>query len=121
MMENFFNHKFNRHVFPWMFFLIIFGSPMSVLCMDRNTEEKIEILEPALIKSKGDNGVIIDGRRYEISESTIILDLLGKEILLCDLPIPCEALVEYRMITERDPVCVRIEVKRLLEDSKDSS
>jgi hypothetical protein len=111
----------NRYLIQWVFLLIIFGWSTPVLCVERNTEEISEIIEPALIKSKGDNGVTINSRRYGISKSTIILDLMGKEIPLCDLPIPCEALVEYRMIAGQDPVCLRIEVKRLLEDSKEST
>jgi hypothetical protein len=104
-----------------LFLLVILFSPASAFCMEGNPDEKSETMRPALIKDKGDDGVLIDGRQYRIAESTIILDLLGKKILLCDLPIPCEALVEYRMINGLNPVCLRIEVKRLLEDSKDSS
>lgn len=120
-MEKSRKNALNRHVFPWVFLLMIFGSPALALCVDRNIGTQSEIIESALIKSKGDNGVLIDSRRYGISESTIILDLLGKEIPLCDLPVPCEALVEFHMIAGQDPVCLRIEMTRLLEDSKDSS
>jgi hypothetical protein len=119
MIEKFPKTIPSRHVLPLVFLLIIFGSPALALCMDENTEEKTEMFKSALIKDKGDNGVSIDGRRYRVTESTIILDLLGKKIPLCDLPVPCEALVEYRMIAEQDPVCLRIEMRRLLEDSKD--
>ena len=119
-MEKFRENALNRLVAPWVFLFMIFGWPALAFCVDRNTEAQSEIFESALIKSKGDNGVTIDSRRYGISESTIILDLLDKKIPLCDLPIPCEALVEYRMIAGQDPFCLRIEVKRLLEDSKDS-
>jgi len=102
-----------------LFLLIAFGSPALAPCMDNNTEDKSETIEPALIKDKGDDGILIDNRRYRITESTIILDLLGKEIPLCDLPVPCEALVEYKKIKGLDPICLRIEMRRLLEDSKD--
>ncbi len=109
----------DRHLGPLLFLLIVFGSPALALCMDDNTEDKGETIESALIKNKGDYGILIDGRQYRINEATIILDLMGKEIPLCDLPVPCVALVEYKRIKELDPVCLRIEMRRLLEDSKD--
>ncbi len=104
---------------PLLFLMMAFGSPASALCMDNNAEDKSETIESALIKDKGDCGILVDGRQYRINEATIVLDLLGKEILLCDLPVPCIALVEYKRINELDPVCLRIEMRRLLEDSKD--
>ncbi len=103
-----------------MVLIIILGSALPALCLDRNTEATSEIIAPATINDKGDYGILINSRQYGISESTIILDLMGKAISLCDLPIPCEALVEYQMIAGQAPVCLRIEVRRLLEDSKDS-
>ena len=47
--------------------------------------------------------------------STTILDMSGKTISLCDLKVPSEAVVEYRLIEDQDSVCVKIENKRLLE------
>lgn len=103
------------------FLLVLFLWPAETFSMDNNTGNKDEIFESTLIKDKGDYGIHIDGRQYRITESTIILDLLGKRIPLCDLPVPCEALVEYRVVDGQNPIGLRIEVKRLLEDSKDTS
>ena len=119
MAEKFVKIILDGHLGPLLFLLIVFGSPAFVLCMDNNAEDVNETIESALIKDKGDYGILIDGRRYRINEATIILDLLGKEIPSCDLPVPCEALVEYKRIKGLDPVCLRIEMRRLLEDSKD--
>lgn len=118
-MEKFRKNFMNLHVEYWVFLLVIFGLPSLVQGVDINPDEKIETIKSALIKDKGDYGILIKGQRYKVSDSTLILDLLGKEIPLCDLPIPCEALVEYKKIKGLDPICLRIEVRRLLEDSKD--
>ncbi|MCP4579486.1 MAG: hypothetical protein GY846_24705 [Deltaproteobacteria bacterium] len=120
-MEIFQKPVMKGHAGLLMFLLIIFVWPTVALSMDNSTEKKDEIFESTLIKDKGDYGVRIDGRQYRVTESTIILDLLGKKIPLCDLPVPCEALVEYRVIEGQNSICLRIEVKRLLEDSKDTS
>ncbi len=119
MIEKFRKSILSHHMAPLVFLLIIFGWMASAFCMGSPTEEKSEMIKSALIKDKGDDGIIVDGRRYRVTESTIILDLLGKEIPLCDLPVPCEALVEYQRIDGLDPVCLRIEMRRLLEGSKD--
>jgi hypothetical protein len=121
MIEKFRKSVMSAHAVPLMFLLTIFGWPVVALCANSNAGTKDEIFESAIIKDKGDYGVLIDGRQYRVTESTIIFDLLGKKIPLCDLPIPCRAVVEYQLIEGQNPLCLRIEVKRLLEDSKDSS
>jgi hypothetical protein len=73
------------------------------------------ISETVIIESKGDGGITIAERRYVVLKSTVILDISGKTIPLCDLKVPSEALVEYRLRKDQDPVCVKIENKRLLE------
>ena len=77
--------------------------------------DQTTISERVTIESKGDGGIVIAERRYEVKESTTILDISGKTIPLCDLRVPSEAVVEYRLRKDQDPVCVKIENKRLLE------
>ncbi len=77
--------------------------------------DQTTISETVTIESKGDGGIIIAERRYVVMESTSILDISGKAISLCDLRVPSEAVVEYRLRKDQDPVCVKIENKRLLE------
>ena len=73
------------------------------------------ISETVIIESKDDGGIIIAERRYVVMKSTTILDISGNAISLCDLRVPSEASVEYRLRKDQDPVCVKIENKRLLE------
>ena len=77
--------------------------------------DQTTISETVIIESKGDSGIVIAERRYVVKESTTILDVSGKAISLCDLRVPSEAVVEYRLGKDQDPVCVKIENKRLLE------
>ena len=71
-----------------------------------------------IIESKGDGGIKIGGRKFVVSEATLIFDLLGKSIPICDLPVPSEAVVEYLSTGGQDPECLKIEVTRLLENSE---
>ena len=69
------------------------------------------------IESKGDGGIIINGRKFRVTETTRIFDLLGKPIPICDLPVPSEAVVEY-IEDNGDPECLKIEVTRFLQNSE---
>ena len=88
--------------------------PLAV-CLAGTPGAQTMVSETVTIESKGDGGIIIAERRYLVMESTTILDVSGKAISLCDLRVPSEALVEYRLREDQDPVCVKIENKRLLE------
>lgn len=77
--------------------------------------DQTTISETVTIESKSDGGIVIAERRYAVLKSTVILDISGKTIPLCDLRVPSEAAVEYRLRKDQDPVCVKIENKRLLE------
>ncbi len=118
-MKKYGKANLNRITGFLVFLLIILGATPWARCEGSSTEEKIEVLDSAIIKDKGDYGILIDGRKYRMTDSTVIFDLLGKEIPLCDLPVPCEARVEYQAPKGLPPVCLRIEMRRLLEDSKD--
>jgi hypothetical protein len=118
-MKNYGNAILNRLMgFLLLLLIILWGTPRA-LCEDGKSQAEIEVFDSAIIKDKGDYGILIDGRQYQINESTVIFDLMGKEIPLCDLPVPCEARVEYQAPKGLPPVCLRIEMRRLLEDSKD--
>ena len=112
--------KLGRHFFKkqsvWLYVLLTFFSLQAFsVCLAETPEDQTTLSETVTIESKGDGGIIIAERRYAVVESTTILDVSGKVISLCDLKVPSEAVVEYRLIEDQDPVCVKIENKRLLE------
>jgi hypothetical protein len=49
-----------------------------------------------------------------VAEDTAIFNMHGKQISLTDLAVPCEATVQYRLIMDKSPVVLRIQLKRLL-------
>jgi hypothetical protein len=112
--------RLGRHFFKTqsvlMYVLLAFFSLQGCSVIIAETRgDQTTISETVTIESKGDGGIIIAERRYVVMKSTTILDISGKAISLCDLRVPSEALVEYRLRKDQDPVCVRIENKRLLE------
>ena len=69
------------------------------------------------IEGKSNNAIVVGERHFIVAESTTILDLSEKKIQLSDLPVPCEARIEYQLRMDQDPLCLRIIVERLLEGS----
>ena len=99
-----------------LYVLLTFFSLQALsVCLAETPEDQTTVSETVTIESKGDGGIVIAERRYAVMESTTILDMSGKVISLCDLKVPSEALVEYRLREDQDPVCIKIENKRLLE------
>ena len=109
----------NRYVFPLAFLLILLGSLRLAFCLESQNDQGNQSFELSLIKDKGDYGVLIDGHHYRVTKSTLIFDLMGKEIPLCDLPVPCKALVKVQEAKGMEPEVLRIEVRRLLENTRD--
>ena len=112
--------KLGRHFFKkqlvLLYVLLTFVSLQALsVCLAETPKDQTILSEIVTIKSKGDGGIIIAGQWYAVKESTTILDVSGKKITLCDLRVPSEAVVEYRLRENKEPVCVKIENKRLLE------
>lgn len=95
--------------------LAFFSLQALFVCLAETLEDQTIVSEAVTIESKGDGGIVIAERRYVVMESTTILDVTGKAISLCDLRVPSEAVVEYRLREDQAPVCIKIENKRLLE------
>ena len=94
---------------------VFFSLPALSVCLAETKGDQTIVSETVTIESKGDGGIIIAERRYVVMKSTTILDMSGKAISLCDLKVPSEAVVEYRLRENQDSVCVKILNKRLLE------
>ena len=69
------------------------------------------------ISGKTADAVLIGERHFTVTEATVITDMKGKKIRLGDLAVPCEAVIEYRLIMDEDPLALKITVKKLLEGS----
>ena len=95
--------------------LALFSLQALAVCLAETLGDQTIVSATVTIQSKGDGGIIIAERRYVVMESTTILDVSRKTISLCDLRVPSEAVVEYQLRKDQDPVCVKIENKRLLE------
>ena len=94
---------------------VFFPLQMPGPCLAESPGDQATVSETVIIESKGDGGIIISKRRYAVMEATTILDVSGKKITLCDLRVPSEALVEYQLKEDQDPVCIKIANKQLLE------
>jgi len=96
------------------FFLVAGGSSFA-----QDPGNKPVTSGPVTIEGKGEGGIVIAGQRYRVGESAVILDATGNAISLCDLPLPCEARVECQLTENHEPLCLRIEVIRVLKARPD--
>ena len=67
-----------------------------------------------IINGKTDHAVEVGERRFEVTGETRIINLQGKRIPLIDLAVPCEATVQYRLIMDKSPVVLRLQVEKQL-------
>ena len=66
------------------------------------------------LNTKTDHAVIVGERQFMVTAETRIYDTHGAQIPLIDLAVPCEAMVQYRLVMDKSPVVLRIQVKKLL-------
>ena len=67
------------------------------------------------ISGKADDSILIGERHFTVTEATVIIDMKENKIRLSDLAVPCEAVIEYRLIMDENPLALKITVKKLLE------
>jgi len=67
-----------------------------------------------ILNDKTDHAVMAGERKFMVTENTLIFNMHGKQIPLIDLAVPCEATVQYRLIMDKSPVVLRVQVKKLL-------
>jgi len=100
--------------FMFLAFIIVanpaVGSP-------RSAPKSLDRSGNVTISGKTADAVLISERHFLVTESTIILDVRGKKIQLSDLPVPCDAEIEYRLSMDQDPVTLKITIKQLLKGS----
>jgi hypothetical protein len=67
-----------------------------------------------IVDGKTEHAVMVGERKFVVTEDTAIFNIHGKQIPLADLAVPCEATVQYRLIMDKSPVVMRLQVKKQL-------
>jgi hypothetical protein len=67
-----------------------------------------------IVDGKTDHAVMVGERKFVITEDTAIFNMHGQKIPLMDVAVPCEATVQYRLIMDKSPVVMRLQVKKPL-------
>jgi len=67
------------------------------------------------ISGKTADAILIGERHFTVTEATVIIDMKENKIRLSNLAVPCEAVIEYRLIMDENPLALKITVKKLLE------
>ena len=73
-----------------------------------------------IIDGKTEHAVMVGERKFVVTGDTAIFNLQGREISLIDLAVPCEANVQYRLIMDKSPVVLRLQVQKHLPGASSS-
>ena len=63
-----------------------------------------------VVESKDIYSIIASKRLFRITAKTKVIDPNGKEITIRDLPVPCEAKIQYQQVRYDDPAALKIVV-----------
>lgn len=67
-----------------------------------------------IINDKTQQAVVVGERKFLVTGDTTIFNMHGKQIPLTDLAVPCEAMVQYRLVMDKNPIVLRLQVKKPL-------
>ena len=79
-------------------------------------EEEIEEFIPSafmVIEAKSRHSIVASKRQFEIMGETQILNRRGNEIRIQDLPVPCQAQVDYETAPYSNPIALKIRIKKV--------
>ena len=65
------------------------------------------------IETKAGDAVFVGERKFVVTDLTSIEDSKGLKIELRDLPVPCQARLEYLLRMDADPVVSKIKIERV--------
>ena len=109
--------KLTKSIFVVTAFLLICGTEISFpVPMAIAMEEEIGEYTPSafmLIEAKSMHSIVASKRQFEIMRETRILNGSGKEIRIQNLPVPCQAQVDYETSAYGDPIALKIRVKKV--------
>ena len=114
-MYRFFRGQVMYRIVFWFIVTIFVINAHPGKVFPKSTPESLDRLGTVTISGKTANAVCIAERHFEVTKSTIIVDMKGKDIQLSDLAVPCTAQIEYRLRMDEDPLALKITVKKLLQ------
>ena len=116
-MSKFYRAQCIQPVVLWIVFLMLLFLSQPVIGFAQRSPMGIIRSGSMKIEGKTSEAIIAAERHFIVTESTTILDIDGKEIQLSNLPVPCEAEIEYSLRMDQDPVILKIIIKRVLPGS----
>ena len=98
---------------PWLLCLALHLATGSVMAAE-SADTGLVRNKLLILNGKTDHAVMVGERKFVVTEDTAIFNMHGKQIPLMDLAVPCEATVQYRLIMDKSPVVMRLQVKKPL-------
>jgi hypothetical protein len=111
-MNKSFNGVFVRPVVLCQVILVVFLVAMSIPMSSQSPAFAGRLKSATMtVEAKTDDAIVSRERHFVVNESTVILDASGRGIELADIPVPSKVEVEYELIMDQDPLCLKIVVE----------
>lgn len=109
----------SRPIVLWVLFLLLLFFLISRPAIGFSETLPKGVLRTATVDIVGKTSysIIVGERHFQETESTVFLDLNGKNIDLGNLPVPCKADIKYLLRMDQDPLILKVVVIELYPES----
>ncbi len=109
----------SRPIVLWVIFLLLLFFLISRPAIGFSETLPKGVLRTATVDIVGKTSfsIIVGERHFHETESTVFLDLNGKNIDLGNLPVPCKADIKYLLRMDQDPLILEVVVVELYPES----
>lgn len=109
----------SRPIVLWVLFLVLLFFLISRPAIGFSETLPKGVLRTATVDIVGKTSysIIVGERHFQETESTVFLDLNGKNIDLGNLPVPCKADIKYLLRMDQDPLILKVVVIELYPES----
>jgi hypothetical protein len=97
-----------------LLYVIVLLSAVSAIAAEDTETGGVVRNKLLILGDKSEHAVIVGERKFVVTGDTVIFNMHGKQIPLIDLAVPCEAMVQYRLVMDKSPVALRVQVKKNL-------
>ena len=99
-----------------LFLLVVVLAPMAAFAErgSKGLSDPLLRKEEITIDGKGADYVASVEWRFELDDMSVLTDINNRTISVGEIPVPCVAEIEYRLQIDKDPLLLRLKIKRKL-------
>jgi hypothetical protein len=115
LMHRFFKREVIYRIAFWFIVAVFIVTAHPGTGSPKSASKSLDRSGTLTISGKTADSILVLERHFAVTESTTIINVKGKKIRLSDLAVPCNAEIEYRLRMDKDPLVLKITVKKVLQ------